>query len=443
MFQKEFKTKKSSIIRKSDRKKLVAEIAKSMPELSSVLDSDDDVELMVCSLQNETEKQCNVYTMNQVPLFFAFGHVDDMDPLFPTVMTLARFALQPSTSSFPIFPTHKFVVVDKLMAKTAADFMLPGLLGPVGGRATWKVNDVVLITVGGVAMCVARALMSSDEVNAKLARNEPSGKLARVIHCYRDGLYALTNMKDRDRFEFALNAPSQPQSSTTTSAATATTSTTTESSTTTTTTTTSLTSSSSNIATNDDNNGDTSTSTTTSSVEENEKNLDDAFFAALLATKNEELPLLVSTFHARLLAHRAEGTVIDVKKTRWKKLMPFMQQKQQDGVIKLVETSAGVLSIESIDRQHRDVRNARSIARALEAPPAPAGLSVRSLVDAAAAAATSAALASSTSTSYGSDGIGVGSTSNNTATTTTPSSGGDDVERLFLPRISQLLLVPE
>eukprot|EP01119_Soliformovum_irregulare_P024408 TRINITY_DN8748_c0_g1_i1.p1 TRINITY_DN8748_c0_g1~~TRINITY_DN8748_c0_g1_i1.p1 ORF type:complete len:408 (-),score=177.08 TRINITY_DN8748_c0_g1_i1:6-1229(-) len=73
--------------------------------------------------------------------------------------------------------------------------------------------------------------------------------------------------------------------------------------------------------------------------------------------KGFPVPILVSQFYANhILPSRPPGTNLDIKKTKFKKISTFMDEKQKEGIINFKQISEGVLQIENFDKTHQSLR---------------------------------------------------------------------------------------
>jgi len=88
-----------------------------------------------------------------------------------------------------------------------------------------------------------------------------------------------------------------------------------------------------------------------------------AFHKALVYMSKSDLPIPTSVFYSQhLLQARKEGSYIDLKATRWKKLGVFLTEQAQRGVISVGPSKDGkdpIAFIKSVDRSHIDLREAR------------------------------------------------------------------------------------
>lgn len=94
-----------------------------------------------------------------------------------------------------------------------------------------------------------------------------------------------------------------------------------------------------------------------------EEDLMYAFHRALVYMSKSDFPISTSVFYSQhLLKARKEGSYIDLKGTRWKKLGAFLTEQAERGVISIGPSKDGkdpFAFIKSIDRSHIDLRVAR------------------------------------------------------------------------------------
>jgi len=105
----------------------------------------------------------------------------------------------------------------------------------------------------------------------------------------------------------------------------------------------------------------------TEETEQVEKNDDpetillEAFQDAAIRISKSQLPMLTSTFYTQhMLPARREGSSIDLKSTRYKKLGPFLMEQAEKGIITLGASNGDAVAfLKSIDGSHLDLREAR------------------------------------------------------------------------------------
>jgi translation initiation factor 2D len=87
----------------------------------------------------------------------------------------------------------------------------------------------------------------------------------------------------------------------------------------------------------------------------------EAFHNAAVRTSKNQLPMPTSTFYAQhILPSRREGSLIDLKATRYKKLGPFLMEQAEKGIITLGASNGDAVAfLKSIDRSHVELREAR------------------------------------------------------------------------------------
>jgi translation initiation factor 2D len=164
LFGKPFENRGNTMIKSSDRKKLLSSLKKSS-RLSSLTAS-----LSCSKITLRSGARACIYSSPTLPLFFT---LDLDDTLFPTVYLLWRIP-----NVLPDIQTMPFAM-SKL--ENGADLMAPGVLGITG---TFEKNDVVAISVDGIPYAVGRAVMSDGDMKGK-----STGKVVLVLHVFRDLLW--------------------------------------------------------------------------------------------------------------------------------------------------------------------------------------------------------------------------------------------------------------
>ncbi len=98
-----------------------------------------------------------------------------------------------------------------------------------------------------------------------------------------------------------------------------------------------------------------------SSVDDPESILLQAFHDACVRISKSQLPMAASEFYSQhILPARKEGSFINLKETKWKKVGTFLMDQATLGVITVgTSNSDPVASLKSIDRSHADLRDAR------------------------------------------------------------------------------------
>jgi len=87
-----------------------------------------------------------------------------------------------------------------------------------------------------------------------------------------------------------------------------------------------------------------------------------AFHDAVVRISKKQLPLPTSTFYSQhVLPARKEGSFIDLKATRYKKIGTFLSQQAAKGIIKLGAANGDAVAfVNAVDRTHIDLREART-----------------------------------------------------------------------------------
>ena len=86
-----------------------------------------------------------------------------------------------------------------------------------------------------------------------------------------------------------------------------------------------------------------------------------AFFDASVRISKSQLPMPTSTFYSQhILPARKEGSFIDLKATKYKKIGTFLSEQASKGIITLGEKNGDKFAIiKSIDRSHPELKDAR------------------------------------------------------------------------------------
>lgn len=89
---------------------------------------------------------------------------------------------------------------------------------------------------------------------------------------------------------------------------------------------------------------------------ENDEEINDIINNAFLKSivfnlKDSDLPMLVSTFWSNYLTKESDSE-INIKKSKYKKVVTFLKEKEQEDLICLEEIKPGILNITSINRKH-------------------------------------------------------------------------------------------
>ena len=69
--------------------------------------------------------------------------------------------------------------------------------------------------------------------------------------------------------------------------------------------------------------------------------------------RDKDLPMLANVFYSDyMLPARPEGTTLEIKRTSYKKLHPFLAEAAGKGLIQTRETSPGVIQLTAVNRSH-------------------------------------------------------------------------------------------
>ncbi|CAM1328497.1 EIF2D (predicted) [Pycnogonum litorale] len=339
MFLKPIKIKSTSQIKSSDRKRLRSDISKCFPsfnqeQLSNLVPSKEDMQVM--KVASHSGIHAMVYCLQKVPIFYEIDKA-----YYPTVYTLwTHPKLLPTFNTWPD-------VLDKLCS--GADLMLPGVVldntteyGPQSYGELAKGQPCAVCIVGNDApVAVGHTALSSQDMFESGKR----GKAVIIQHVYRDQLWAvgekgdLPVIKPAKQLEMCsvdsdgrvtdvakdlkLDAEQCLQSART-----------------------------------DDGDELEAMRDDKSPVELMDELLSNCFLSALKSVgKKLELPVLTSTFYrTHMLRFCPKDSVLDVKKSSFKKLSKFLKEMEAKKMLIVKELSKGVESITSIDLSHEDVR---------------------------------------------------------------------------------------
>ena len=80
------------------------------------------------------------------------------------------------------------------------------------------------------------------------------------------------------------------------------------------------------------------------------------------SVKKSEFPILTSNlFRVHIVAACPPGSTLDVKKSSYKKLSKYLEQKQKEGLLQIKELTKGVESVVSVNYEHETLRNYRVV----------------------------------------------------------------------------------
>ncbi|XP_045482603.1 eukaryotic translation initiation factor 2D [Harmonia axyridis] len=356
MFRKPIKIKSNTPVKSSERKHVKDKIHKQYPtlteeDLNNLLPKKEGLNCVkIVTASNEI---IQVYTVLKRPICFELH-----DKIFPTICLLWQFP-----NIIHNFTTHKEVMN---FIYSGADLMLPGVLTPPAqtslpkyGCAIQKDSIVAInLSTNKASIAVGFATMSSVEMEA----SGKKGKCVSVIHTYGDKLFTLegfdspipqmgppewlTFQKDDDfpplgarpkrklsqnlsspgdtpQSEGANNSPADDKEKKEES------------------------------IDNDKNMLETNEITKEMTIEDVDELLYNCFFTAIKYSKTLTLPILTSNFYKlQMLANCPPGKTLDIKKSSFKKLKPFLDKMCKENIIVVKEMKKGVESIVEVNKSH-------------------------------------------------------------------------------------------
>ncbi|KAL3868819.1 hypothetical protein ACJMK2_041578 [Sinanodonta woodiana] len=384
MFKKPFQVKTQTLMKGSDRRRLKADIGKLFPQLTSECLSEmipNKEEMTVTKIFTHAGDSAFIYSVQKKPLFFEVEKI-----IYPTVYLLWKY-----TDLLPLIFTWP-PVFSKLVK--GADLMLPGVV--VRGQLTpntfshLQKGDLCAISLLGnkAPVAVGKMLMSGSD----MFDSGMKGKGVQCVHILGDELWAFgdnskppdlgddfmpdkaegmdsTGNEESEVFcdNLSLKAPTetlnQPEDASLPNIR------------------------GMNLGENDEATGQKNSniasiqteqqigiSGDSEKVQEEEMSLEESgiskidqmdeilytcFLCALKnSVKKSDLPLLTSTFFKSFMSpYRPSGKILDIKKSRYKKLSKFLQSMEKKGFIKVKELSKGVDSIVEVDRSHPELKD--------------------------------------------------------------------------------------
>lgn len=349
MFKKPIKIKSNNQVKGSERKGIKDLFHKNFPnapeaELNSLFNNKKDP-LNCVKLVTHDNEVLQVYIMQKQPLFF-----NVREKLFPTV-----FLLWKMPNLIPSFTTHPQVMN---FISSGADLMLPGVVTPPSHTGLPKYGNVltgtpvyVNLSNNKAAVAVGVAYQSSFDMD----RAGGKGKCVVVHHFYGDHLCSVDGNSSISKpnlgapewlslnnYESDFPALGNHDNKT------------------------------DNEIIPQDNNEEENESKSAretpeipiEEIPENEENIDETsvdmdellhycFLASIKYSKNLTLPLLISNFFKlQMIPMCPPGSTLDIKKTSYKKLKPFLDEMAKIGLITIKEIKKGVEAITNINKNH-------------------------------------------------------------------------------------------
>nr|XP_023016633.1 eukaryotic translation initiation factor 2D isoform X2 [Leptinotarsa decemlineata] len=344
MFKKPFKIKTNTQSKATERKNFKDTLLRKFPNLteSEVNDLLPKKEaLNVVKIVTHSNVVVNVYTVQKRPVIFEVeGNI------FPTVFLLWKFP-----HLLYSFTTHQQVMS---FISSGADLMLPGVVTPPSHSGLPKYgsvseNDIVYINMSHNKAAIAVGLASQS--SAAMLQESSRGKCVNIYHFYGDNLCTLEGMpncpipilgppewlqlKSFDE-DFPALGVSQKQLSPSGDEKQL-------------------------LPVEDEKDKPTNSAKQepeteveiVDSVDDMDNLLCYCFLGAIKYTKNLTLPVLTSNFFKlHMLPLCPSDKTLDIKKTSYKKLKPFLKKMTEDGLITVKEIKGGVEAIIAINRDH-------------------------------------------------------------------------------------------
>lgn len=340
MFIKQFRIKSNVRLRNSDRKRLRSQIEALFPrltatELDAVCPPKED--LFQLKLMCHSGEAVVAYCLTSEPMFF-----ERDDRLLPTVYALWR------VPSLLPFLTTMDAVLERLSG--GADLMAPGVGAYSEDFAQAKPGDAIAVRLansGESAVAVGSLLVSPATVMSPQRR----GKAVAVAHVYGDNLWAYGSKQtlpksersaERDEFEDDDDRGSEEEEEAEAQCPAESLDT-------------------SELAEMLRTNATLTTAvpeaaeTPVDSVEAMDELLESCMLSALRSKLT--LPMLASTLYStHVLPRCPPGRFLDLKKTSHKKLSSYLSHLQNEGLLAVRESTPGVQSIVSVQREHPRLR---------------------------------------------------------------------------------------
>jgi len=357
IFTKPFRVKSNTQMKGSDKKKLKTSLKKSFPDLS-----DEDLnlllptkeEIVICKIFTFNEESVLLYIHKKSPVFF---EMEKDKIFFPTVYTLWKYPqLLP-------FLTTWTPVMQRIA--NGADLMLPGVITDEekGMRAycdgRLAKGDLVSINLhtNRAPVAVGTAWLSSEDMYMAAKR----GKCVSTIHFYGDQLWASGTREQMpdlppphlgftikgdyygeptdvsEDVPIDTNCDTEPEFSIGDIEKLG-------------------------LVDEDEPDSTEDQNKETASPQAMMDNLLEIAFLQCLKTtataKKAEFPMLTSNFYRlHMVPSCPAGNQLDVKKSSYKKLSKFLEQKEKYGYLNIKELTKGVESIMSINYEHEKIQS--------------------------------------------------------------------------------------
>ncbi|XP_063928992.1 eukaryotic translation initiation factor 2D isoform X2 [Zophobas morio] len=298
MFKKPVKIKSNSQVKGSDRKNVKERLLKAFPNLTEA-----DVEnllpkkeiIAVIKLTTAANDIVQVYTVQKRPIAF-----DVRGTLFPTIYLLWKFH-----DLVPVYTTHSQVLS---YLSSGADLMLPGVITPPATSGLSKYGNLP----EGTMACV-----NTTDNKAAIAVGVTAQSSADMLS---SGGKELGASKESPSNEEVPKVPNNDPC---------------------------------DDANNEGNSEESKEESPVCTTEEMDDLLNHSFFVTIKYSKTLTLPILTSNFYKlQMMPVCPEGKSLDIKKSSFKKLKPFLDSLSKEGLITIKEAKKGVESITAINKDH-------------------------------------------------------------------------------------------
>ncbi|XP_054714541.1 eukaryotic translation initiation factor 2D-like [Uloborus diversus] len=341
MFRKPYKTKTSTTVKGSDRRKLRTMIESHYSHLSA-----EDLNALIPAKSEMNQVKAMTHGGTIAMIFYSgtnpvFFQVENR--CFPTLYSLWKYpTLLPTIATVP-------AVLEKIC--NGADLMAPGIVVDDELKKEFqglKMNDICAIRIFGnkSAIAIGVALMSFDE----LCKEGVRGKAVSITHSFKDNLWLSGDQSDiplcpdvlevlSDNLENVNLCDENVQSISENSVE--------------------------EERLDNDRTIETESSPAETEAVEPEYTMDDILYQSFMAAvkanhKKIQYPILSSTFYSSYVLKSCPSQFnLDIKKTTHKKLSVFLKKMQRLGVIQIKELTKGVESIVSINAENENIKTFR------------------------------------------------------------------------------------